>query len=707
MKFVYVLTSSEEDYYYEQFFQSAVSMRLYNPDAEVIALIDEKTKTGLIKKRCGYEKFISEIKVINVPDEYSQKESSRWIKTSIHHFVQGSFVFIDCDTVITAKLAFDFAEGIHIGAVLDTHITLENHHKLDDFRSEDIDAGFVSSLKTNLRFNGGLIYCSGSSSALDFFEKWHSLWIEGRKRGCSQDMPSLNQANYEMGNIITELSGEWNCQISHNGLRYLYNAKIIHYYATSLLNIAHPYKLASAEVLSSIRDTGEISQDIYKMLHYPLAAFEEGTRIISGKYILEIFDSLSFKLLLWIRDYHYNFYLKQNRIIGFFISLMKKNPSYSKRKLRDDRVISGPAERKRNGKKAIFIDCRMFAASGIGVYLKECLPLLLKSPNDFLLLGDPELLRNVLSAAKNVSVINCKIKPFSLHELLFFPRSILKQINASDIYYSPYFNIPFGIKIPIFTTIHDIIFPDMPEMVSRAGLAARMHFFRRAYRKSKKIFTVSEFSKSRIQHHLGSAKPVVVAHSGIQPMFLTYRNNAPNREKKETIVFIGNIKKHKGLDILLDAFLMAKKEGLPHKLLIIGDNKKFRTSDNAILKKIEPLGDDAASFSGFISDEQLMEYMSEASLLVQPSLYEGFGLPPLEAMVLGTPALVSEIPAFREIIGGFPVTFFGAGNAAELKDKIMEILYDKQAQVVNLPQELLYKYTFEKTTSIILRELAG
>jgi hypothetical protein len=335
VKYVYVLTSSEKDYYYEQFFLSLASMRLYNPDAEVVVLIDEKTKQGLTGKRSGYEKFASETKTISVPAEYSQKEASRWIKTSIPRYVSGKFIFIDCDTIISKTLKNDFQEEIKIGAVLDTHVTLDTHHKREYFQKEDISIGFVSSLKTNIRYNGGLIYCSSDSAAVDFYESWHSLWIESLKKDCSQDMPSLNQANYEKANIITELNGEWNCQISHNGLNFLHNAKIIHYYATSLLLLAHPYKLASAEVLSSIRETGEISAEITELLYNPLAAFEENTRIVSGKYILDVFDSPMFKLLVWLRDCHKSFYKTLNSTIRFFINILKKNSGYSERKLRN------------------------------------------------------------------------------------------------------------------------------------------------------------------------------------------------------------------------------------------------------------------------------------------------------------------------------------------------------------------------------------
>ena len=360
----------------------------------------------------------------------------------------------------------------------------------------------------------------------------------------------------------------------------------------------------------------------------------------------------------------------------------------------------------------ITIDCRMYNASGIGVYLRGCLPYFLNSGNDLLLLGDQSSLQSYKS--KNVKILGCGVKIFTFNEIFFFPRSLLKQINKTDIYYSPFFNVPRGVKIPVYITIHDIIFPDMPEISSKTGLMARMWFYRRAYKKSKKIFTVSQFSKSRIEYHLGSSKPVIVTHSAVQQMFLEYRaqleretslHNAKPVKKKETIIFIGNIKKHKGLDILLDAFLSARNEGLRHKLVIIGSKGNFRTSDTGIMQKIESMGEDAVSFTGFVSDEALLEHLSCASLLVQPSLYEGFCLPPLEAMVLGTNVLISDIPVLREIYENYPAVFFKAGDSNSLKMKFLELLLNKNISSPALSDDLLLRYTFKKTASRILGEL--
>jgi len=352
----------------------------------------------------------------------------------------------------------------------------------------------------------------------------------------------------------------------------------------------------------------------------------------------------------------------------------------------------------------ICIDCRMIDASGIGVYLRESLPRLLQSGNDFLLLGNTRRL-HCFSSNANVKIIECNIKPFSIKELFFFPLKTARKINRADLYFSPFFNIPQPVTIPVYITIHDIIFPDMPELTSKTGLVARMWLYRRAYKKAQGIFTVSKFSKSRIEYHLGTGKKIIVTHPSIRQMFLECRNNIQDIQKTQTIVFIGNIKKHKGLDLLLDAFRLAKNEGLPHRLVVIGAKENFRTADNMILRKIESIGGEAVTFTGFITDEQLMEYLFKAALLVQPSFYEGFCIPPLEAMVLGTHALISDIPVLKEIYAGFPVTFFHAGDSSDLKKKMMELLLDKKPSSPVLSNDLLLKYTSEKAASIILEEL--
>jgi glycosyltransferase involved in cell wall biosynthesis len=176
-------------------------------------------------------------------------------------------------------------------------------------------------------------------------------------------------------------------------------------------------------------------------------------------------------------------------------------------------------------------------------------------------------------------------------------------------------------------------------------------------------------------------------------------------EKKKQIIFIGNIKKHKGLAVLLEAFLAARGEGLDYKLVIVGSKDNIRSHDDTIFGKLRRDDFTTVEFTGFISDETLVKLLAESSLLVQPSLYEGFCLPPLEAMTAGTMALISDIPVLKEIYQDYPVAWFKAGDPKDLKNNLMLILYNKKACPVNLTKEHIEKYSFRKTSRIILGEL--
>jgi glycosyltransferase involved in cell wall biosynthesis len=351
----------------------------------------------------------------------------------------------------------------------------------------------------------------------------------------------------------------------------------------------------------------------------------------------------------------------------------------------------------------IILDCRHINSSGgIGVYFKGLLPFFLSSGVSILLLGDEKVLRQTVQNS-NAEILHCAIKPFSLRDTFAFPKSILKKINSGDVFYSPYFNIPNGIKIPIYTTIHDIIFPDMPELVSKPGLWARMYFYKRAARLSKAIFTVSNFSKSRIKHFLGDSLNVINASNAV---------NAPSQlninkslKKKKNIIFIGNIKKHKGLNILLDAFLKCKNEGLDYELVIVGSRNNFRSMDKKISKRLDSLEKYGVRFTGFIDDNEKWKLLSESALLVQPSLYEGFGYPPLEAMLSGTQALISDISVFKEVYSDFPVVFFHSGDSRDLHDKLLTTLSGKNPRPANLNNSLINKYAFQKTANIILQNM--
>lgn len=347
------------------------------------------------------------------------------------------------------------------------------------------------------------------------------------------------------------------------------------------------------------------------------------------------------------------------------------------------------------------IDCRMTNSGGVGSYLNALLPYLTKK-NECLLLGNKNELEKFNS--ERTEILSLETKTFSLKELFAFPKEILKKINECDIYYSPYFNVPGritgGIKIPVFTTIHDVVFLDVPGLASKSGTIIRKFFYKYAVFKSKKIFTVSEFSKERIIHHLKCKKPVVVTYNAVPGWFYEKKSETTETKKENSILFVGNIKKHKGLSLLVDAFKIAKEKGFDLTLKIVGNSENFRTADKNIFKKISEAPKNSILFTGRISDEELKNLYRKTKRLVQPSFYEGFGMPPLEAMSLGTKAIISDIPVFKEIYKDFPVTFFKAGDCNDLAEKLLSIKNETD-EIKEFPQI----YSFEKTAEIIQKTL--
>ena len=355
----------------------------------------------------------------------------------------------------------------------------------------------------------------------------------------------------------------------------------------------------------------------------------------------------------------------------------------------------------------IAIDCRMSGKSGIGRYLDGILPALIDTTadgNEFFLFGNEKRLECYKSMS-GVEICNCNIHPFSLKDMFFFSHGISKKINACDVFYSPYCNIPSGIKVPICTTIHDLVFLDM-NLAGTVGTHIRNMIYHYAVMRSKKIFTVSNFSKERIQVLLRCKKPIVIAHNALS-------KNLSDLKKEETdktgslnqiILFVGNIKKHKGLQTLLPAFVLARRRGLNARLIIVGESKNFRSKDHEFLDQLstaQKVGD--VQFTGAVSDEELYNLYQKARLLVQPSLYEGFGIPPLEALSFGTHVLLSDIPVFREIYEGFPVSYFHAGDKEDLAAKLIPAFNQAKEPLPPLPE----KYDFKKSSQIILKELSN
>jgi hypothetical protein len=269
------------------------------PTAEITLLCDSKTKETLTGKRHEYEKLVSNIIIADAPFSMSQLEVSRWIKTSMRRLITGDFLFIDSDTIVTDDLSSIYGTGIKFGACLDKHSIIDNHGKRDNILNNNKHLGFTSSSR---HYNSGVIFCADIFETHEIFNRWHELWLFSNKKNIVRDQPSFNMAIYENPSLFTELDGTWNCQIAFNGLPYLSNSKIIHYFASNLVMHTSPFLLASDEIFMKIKETGFIPDETLELLKNPRAAFVPESRIIAGDDTLYVINSSLFEIILWTRQ---------------------------------------------------------------------------------------------------------------------------------------------------------------------------------------------------------------------------------------------------------------------------------------------------------------------------------------------------------------------------------------------------------------------
>lgn len=308
----------------------------------------------------------------------------------------------------------------------------------------------------------------------------------------------------------------------------------------------------------------------------------------------------------------------------------------------------------------VVIDCRYLTMSGIGRFLENILENLDFSKNEYTLLGKKELIEKY----QGVNYIYDNNSPFSPKSLF---KTNSKLINKHDYFLIPNFIIPYGIKCKVITVFHDIIFLDRKE-VNKNYFEYRIkkHLIKRCMKKSQSVLTISKFSRDRIAYYNKKYQDKLkYTYQGVAVSFLN-QTKCPNKENY--LIYVGNIKKHKGLLTLLEAYKSIKKEDASLKLFLVGDASSFKNSDEEVLKMLDM---DGVIFTEKLNDDKLIEIVKKAKFLIQPSQYEGFGLPPLEALYLGTRPIISDIEVFKEIYGNLPVVFFEVNNPISLKEKVL------------------------------------
>ena len=309
----------------------------------------------------------------------------------------------------------------------------------------------------------------------------------------------------------------------------------------------------------------------------------------------------------------------------------------------------------------VAIDARKIHDFGIGTYIRNLVRHLARTDHEteyVLLLGEDDLgiaaqlgpnFRAVLEPSPN----------YSLREQVHVPWVLRRE--RPDVYHAPHYVLPAGVRCSSVVTIHDCIhlmFPQyLPNRLAYAYARAQMWA---AARRSDCILTVSEASKRDILHlfNVPPEKIVVVCNAIDSHFSVTPSEDAVARVREryqldhKFVLYVGNIKPHKNIERLIDAFGRARQRGCEDdlKLVIIGDEiSKYPALRHMVHKQKL---DKHVRFLGFQPMETLAAFYRLARAFVFPSLYEGFGLPPLEAMACGAPVVTSNLSSLPEVAGG-------------------------------------------------------
>ncbi len=274
-KVAYALVSDDKDIYLEQALLSVMSLKHFTPDAHAVLVVDDKTEETLTGNRAGVLEYIDEKIVVTPPSDYSNVEKSRFIKTTLHRYIKGPYLFLDTDTIIAEDISeIDslIGKGCGIAAVKDSHCDFKEMLVYDTIIAWAKIVGWGAVLKSQkVHFNSGVMFADDSETMHNFYEEWHKNWLYAREKGVPYDQLPLAYTRHVLSFPIDEIEGFWNCQLATDGLRYLYEAKIIHYHG---LYEGCNYIFQDKDTYKIIKEKGNVSEKLKEQLLNPRGAFK-------------------------------------------------------------------------------------------------------------------------------------------------------------------------------------------------------------------------------------------------------------------------------------------------------------------------------------------------------------------------------------------------------------------------------------------------
>jgi glycosyltransferase involved in cell wall biosynthesis len=327
---------------------------------------------------------------------------------------------------------------------------------------------------------------------------------------------------------------------------------------------------------------------------------------------------------------------------------------------------------------------------GIGTYIRNVVRNLgrLDHENSYFLIGSPARAQEIDPLPSNFQIITLTSPERSLPGYREF-RAMVKRLDCDLVHIPNLFSIPRALPCPYVMTVHDML-EHMARTREQTGLWRSLHFqfTRRALAGATRIFAVSNFTKMEIEKLFEiPSDRIEVVYNAIDERFLYGHATAADREMIAQryqvtypfLLYAGRVSPHKNVVRMIEAFSALKTElershAFPDlKLIIIGDD----LSGNPDLRRtvIRSGVQNDVRFLGFVPIDVLRIFYDEAKIFVFPSLYEGFGLPPLEAMAHGTPVVTSNVSSLPEVVGRAAV-LVNPENVFEIMRALHRVLTD-------------------------------
>ena len=373
----------------------------------------------------------------------------------------------------------------------------------------------------------------------------------------------------------------------------------------------------------------------------------------------------------------------------------------------------------------IAFDIRRINEFGVGTYTRNIIRALAQQDheNKYFLLGPTEKVAEIGKLPDNFKSIPLPA-PDTLRGYLQC-RTVLRRLGCDLVHVPHLFWLPRNLPCRYVLTVHDML-EYMYRAHGASSIRRTMHFdlTRMVLKRASRIFAVSHFTKGEVEKLFGiSPNKIEVVYNAIDQRFLHGHATDADRqflaERYQVtypfLLYAGRISPHKNLVRIIEAFSALKAELLKGevyhdlKLIIIGDE----LSKHPDLRRTVIRGcvQNDVRFMGFVPIEVLRVFYDVAKVFVFPSLYEGFGLPPLEAMAHGTPVLTSNTSSVPEVVGNAAV-LVNPENVFEMMRALQRVLLDQslREKMKCRGYEQVKKFSWDRSAAEVLagyKEVVG